>query len=82
MIAIVGYQDGDYNFNLHTAFLVDSVDIAKGHFADALENSSNECRYPYIALTIYSDDGKTYIDGDIFKTVESALEWCEEKCSK
>ena len=82
MITVVEFRGSDYNFTLHTAFSVSSLDTAKEHFSDALENSSNECQYPYIALTVYSDDGKAYIDSDVFTTIKSAIEWWEEKCSK
>lgn len=78
MITVVEYQDDTWNFNLQTAFSVNSLEIAKEHFADALANSAEECQNPYIALTIYADDGKTYIAGDLFKTVESAIEWWVE----
>lgn len=80
MITVVEYQDEVGEFELQTAFVSSSPDIAKNHFETALENSANECNHPYIALTIYSDDGMKYIDGDIFKTLISALEWWEEKC--
>lgn len=80
MITVVEWQDDNREFNLQTAFCVNSTDVAKEHFISALENSSNECPTPYISLTIYSDNGMNYIDGDIFKTVKSALEWWEETC--
>lgn len=81
MITVVEYRDDQGEYNLQAAFSVNSVDIAKEHFSGALENSANECQYPWFSLTIYTDDGKTYINGDIFKTVTSALEWWEEQCS-
>lgn len=80
MITVVEYQDEKGEYNLQTAFSVKSADIAKEHFENALENSSIECQYPWIAVTIYADNGMTYIDGDIFKTIKSALEWWEERC--
>lgn len=76
MITVIEYHDG-YEFNLHTAFCEKSSSIAKEHFDDALENSSTDYQYPYIAVTIYSDNGKSYIDGNTFKTAASALEWWE-----
>ncbi|BAQ22905.1 hypothetical protein AU156_gp196 [Edwardsiella phage PEi20] len=81
MITVVEYRDDQGEYNLQTAFSVKSADIAKEHFSTALENSSNECQYPWIAVTIYADDGMTYIDGDIFKTTLAAFEWWEERCS-
>ncbi len=81
MITVVEYRDDQGEYNLQVAFSVNSVDIAKEHFSDALENSANESQYPWIAVTIYADDGMKYIDGEIFKSEISALKWWEERCS-
>lgn len=80
MITVVEYRDDQGEYNLQTAFSIKSSDIAKEHFSSALENSANECQYPWISIIIYSDTGMKYIDGDIFKTAISALEWWTEKC--
>lgn len=66
MVTVVEYQDSEGALCLQTSFGIVPLEIAKEHFSDALENSSNECRHPYIALTAYSDDGRTYIDSDFF----------------
>lgn len=80
MITIVEYQDEQRVFILQTAFSVNLRGIAEEHFRDALENSANEIQYPYIAVTIYSDDGKTYIGSRVFETVKDAIEWWQERC--
>lgn len=77
MIILVEWLNEGGNYELHTAFHSSSK-YAKGHFEDALENSSTECSYPYISLTVYSDDGKTFLYSENFKSTDSAIFWWNE----
>ena len=80
MITILEYLDEEGLQCTHTAFSNAAIDKSKvkEYIEDALESSSMERKYPYITLTVYSDDGSSYIDGDVFKTSISAFEWWEQ----
>ena len=81
MITVVEYRDINMDYNIQAAFVGNDVNLAKEHFIAAFENSEEDSQYPYIAITLYEDDGRNYVGGDIFKTLEDVIEWWEDKCS-
>lgn len=74
-ITVVEYRDIEGGFNLHKAFHGYKPHLIEDILAEAFERAKDEyVVLPLISIDMYDEDGERE-DGDVFVSVEKAVEW-------
>lgn len=74
-ITIIEYRDAEGGFNLYKAFHGYKTHLIEDYLAEAFARAKDEYAVlPLISIDMYDEDGERE-DGDVFVSVEKAVEW-------